>query len=83
VAASAQPNPSVSPSRSATKGKIAVPARDDKPVPSARTSTVLTLQRPITFKVNLLSGGIDDIDTAILPAQADDSRPSTNPTANR
>ena len=37
------------------------PRPDDNPVPSALTSTVLTLQRPITFKVNLLSGGIDDL----------------------
>ena len=43
----------------------------DRPVPSALTSTVFALQRPITFKVNLLSGGIDDLTTPILPAQAD------------
>jgi hypothetical protein len=34
-----------------------VPARDDSPVPSARTSTFTLLERPITFKVNLLSRG--------------------------
>jgi hypothetical protein len=48
----------VSPSGAATNGNNAVPARDDKPVPSALTFTVLTLERPITFKVNLLSRGI-------------------------
>ena len=56
--ASASDKPSVSPSRAATSGNNAVPARDDKPMPSALTFTVLTLERPITFKVNLLSGGI-------------------------
>ena len=34
----------------------AVPARDDSPMPSALTSTFCMLERPITFKVRLLSG---------------------------
>src|SRR5206468_12560945 len=51
-------SPAVSPTRSATSASSAVPARDERPVPSALTSTVLALQRPITFTVNLLSGGI-------------------------
>ena len=55
VSPSAQPSASVSPSRSAAKGSTAVPARDDNPVPSALTSTFWMLERPITFKVRLLS----------------------------
>ena len=39
----------------------AVPARDESAAPSARTSTFKLLERPITFKVNLLSGGVDDL----------------------
>jgi hypothetical protein len=58
VPPSASERPPVKPSRAATSGNKAVPAREDKPVPSALTFTVLTLERPITFKVNLLSGGI-------------------------
>ena len=71
LASSASHSPSVRPSRSAINANSDVPAREHKPVPSARTSTVLTLQRPITFTVNLLSGGIDEFATRILPAQAD------------
>jgi hypothetical protein len=56
VSPSAQPSASVSPSRSAASGNSAVPARDDNPVPSARTSTFWMPERPITFKVRLLSG---------------------------
>jgi hypothetical protein len=51
----------------------ALPARDDKPVPSASTSTVPNDALPITFKVNLPSGWIAGFATAILLAQADDS----------
>jgi hypothetical protein len=54
--ASAHPSASVSPNRSAANGNSAVPARDESPVPSARTSTFWMLERPITFKVRLLSG---------------------------
>jgi hypothetical protein len=50
----------------------ALPTRDDKPVPSASTSTVPNDALPITFKVNLLSGWVAGFATAILPAQADD-----------
>jgi hypothetical protein len=32
-----------------------VPARDESPLPSARTSSFRMPVRPITFKVNLLS----------------------------
>ena len=77
--ASASHNPPSGPTRSATSANNEVPARDDKPVPSALTSTVLTLQRPITFTVNLLSGGIDELATRILPAQADVSDPLAAP----
>ena len=42
----------------AISANSAVPAREDKPVPSALTSTVLIVERPITFKVNLLAGGL-------------------------
>jgi hypothetical protein len=56
-----------------------VPARENNPVPSARTSSVLTLQRPITFKVNLLSGGIGDSTSRTLPAQADVSHRQPEP----
>jgi hypothetical protein len=41
------------PTRSATSASNDAAARERKPVPSARTSNVLTLQRPITFTVNL------------------------------
>src|SRR5205807_2058572 len=79
VPASASPNPPASPTRSATSASSEVPAREHKPLASALTSTVLTLQRPITFKVNLLSGGIAGVNTAILPAQADVSGPTPSP----
>ena len=52
--------PPIMPTRSAVSASNVVPARDERPVPSAHTSTVLTLQRPITLKVNLPSGGIND-----------------------
>jgi hypothetical protein len=39
------------PKRAATSAGSAVPARDDNPVASATTSTVLILERPITLKV--------------------------------
>ena len=51
VPARAALSPSVSPSRCATSASSAVPAREDKPVPSALTSTVSIVERPITFKV--------------------------------
>ena len=60
VLCSASHSPAVSPRRSETSASNEVPAREDKPVPSALTSTVFALQRPITFKVNLLSGGMRD-----------------------
>jgi hypothetical protein len=53
---SAHPNASVNPSRSAANASSAVPARDESPLPSARTSTLWMLEPPITFKVRLLSG---------------------------
>jgi hypothetical protein len=56
VCASASTNALVSPTCSANNGNIAVPARDDNPLPSATTSTVKSFERPITFKVRLLSG---------------------------
>jgi hypothetical protein len=40
-------------------------------VPSASTSTFANVALLITFKVNLLSGWIAGLVTAILPAQAD------------
>ncbi len=61
----------------------AVPARDDKPVPSALTSTVSIVERPITFKVNLLAGGLLVLTTAILPARADVSDHPQHPTRER
>jgi hypothetical protein len=63
--------PSVSPRRCAVSASSAVPAREDRPLPSASTSTVLNEAFPITFKVNLLSGRIAGLVTAILPAHAD------------
>jgi hypothetical protein len=71
LSASAQDSASVSPTRSATSGNSAVPARDESPLPSARTSTFRMPVRPITFKVNLLSGRAVASTTTTLPAQAD------------
>jgi hypothetical protein len=66
-------NPSTSPSRCGVSASSAIPAREDKPVPSAATSTVPNVASSITFTVNLLSGWIAGVATAILPAQADAS----------
>jgi hypothetical protein len=63
----------VSPRRCAVNASNAVPARDDKPLPSATTPTVLKDAFLVTFKVNLPDGWIAWFATAILPAQADDS----------
>ena len=63
----------MSPSRCAVSASNAVPARDERPLPSATTSTVLKDALLVTFKVNLLDGWIAGLATAILPAQADDS----------
>jgi hypothetical protein len=50
VSASAHPNASVSPSRCAASPSNAVPARDERPVASARTSTFSMLERRITSR---------------------------------
>jgi hypothetical protein len=78
VLASAALKPSVSPSRCVVRASRAVPAREERPIPSAATPTVLNELRPITFKVNLLSGWVAGLVTAILPAQADVSGLSTD-----
>jgi hypothetical protein len=52
--------PAREPNRSATSAFSAVPARDDKRVPSARTSAVWTFQRPISFRVSRQRGGVRD-----------------------
>jgi hypothetical protein len=36
---------------SAVNASSALPAREDNPMPSARTSTLQIVERPITFKV--------------------------------
>ena len=46
-----RPSSSQSPRRCAVNASSAVPAREDNPVASARTSTVPNDKRPITFKV--------------------------------
>jgi hypothetical protein len=51
VPANATLSPSVNPKRCATNANSELPAREDKPVASATTSTVLIVERPITFKV--------------------------------
>jgi chromate transporter len=56
VPANAALSPSVRPSLCAANASSAVPARENKPLPSATTSTVPNDALPITFKVNLLSG---------------------------
>ena len=84
VSASARPSPSGNPSRCATNASNAVPAREVNPVACAATSTFLIAS--LTLKVNLLSGWINDSQTAILPAQADISSlsaPSTGPRYRR
>ena len=48
----------MSPSRCAVSASSTVPARDDRPLPSATTSTVLNDALLVTFKVNLLDGWI-------------------------
>src|SRR5664279_4063619 len=73
VPARASTSPSVNPSRCAVSASSAVPTRDESPVPSAATSSVLTVVILVTFKVHLLSGRVAGLVTAILPAQADDS----------
>src|ERR1035437_1094999 len=73
VPARAPDRPSVSPSRCAVSASSTVPARDDRPLPSATTSTVLKDALLVTFKMNLLDGWIAWFATATLPAQADDS----------
>ena len=73
VPAKAADRASVSPRRCAVSASSTVPARDDKPVPSATTSTVPNVALLVTFKVNLLGGWIVGFATSILPAQADNS----------
>ena len=71
VGAIAPLSPAVSPSRSASSTSNTLPACDTTPVASATTCTLLLHVRRVTFTVILLSGGIGDFDTPILPAQSD------------
>ncbi len=71
--------PSVSPSRCAVNASSAVPARDDKPMPSATTSSVPNVAFPITFKVNLLSGWIAGFDNRNPPRPGGRFSPPATP----
>ena len=61
-----------------TSANYRVPAREVRPVPSATTSTLLTVERAVTFKVTSYAGGLRTL-TSNPPSQCGHFAASAEP----